>query len=60
MSDLARWAGRDLRWLDELSGVWFNGGLTDEDREWLGDQLALAELPVPQTDTSWITLEQIR
>jgi len=44
----------------DLCRIWFQSGLTDEDRDWLREHLELAGSEVPSYDISWIELEWTR
>ena len=47
------------RWEREkqLCALWFQDGLTDEDRTWLREQIELSGERVPTVDTSWLSME---
>lgn len=40
----------------QICDLWFNAGLTDDDRQWVRAHLELAEIRVPTVDISWVTL----
>ena len=51
-----------LEWEEEvkLCEIWFQEGLTDNDREWLRYHLALCDIKPPCLDIRWMTFEKIR
>lgn len=43
----------------QLSAIWFQDGLTDDDRTWLREQIELGGERVPAVDISWVTMTQV-